>query len=117
MCLSFANLGKDTMLATMYEGVDEEKRKSLVKSIEVSEEHMFAFSEEVYLSAPIGAIPRVQREQVLDATSQWISTAKDNNVNLVKHISLMVKLMEAPNATAKIVRSLDYNAVGVANWR
>jgi hypothetical protein len=97
----------DTILNVVNQCFDQLRLKSLSKEIGCSENRLFAFAEDVYLSAPIAVLPRHIRENVLNLVSAWILTGKDNTSNLSKHLSLMVKLMELPNASAKVVSLTD----------
>jgi hypothetical protein len=64
----------------------------------------------VMLTAPLSAIPREHREFILDALSErflhyhWPLSASYEEFSMP--LSVMVRLMEYPNATAKIVSAL-----------
>ncbi|KAF2489615.1 hypothetical protein BU16DRAFT_566724 [Lophium mytilinum] len=60
------------------------------------------FSTSLYAQMPLRVLSRNQREKILDQTQAILLTGEASREQVLRHLALMVKLMELPNATANI---------------
>ncbi|KAF2809109.1 uncharacterized protein BDZ99DRAFT_521569 [Mytilinidion resinicola] len=60
------------------------------------------FSTSLYAQIPLKALSRNQREKILDRTQAILLTGDASKEQVLRHLALMIRLMELPNATAKI---------------
>ncbi|OCK75692.1 hypothetical protein K432DRAFT_361651 [Lepidopterella palustris CBS 459.81] len=98
----FSNLGsnvRNDMLSALFAGIDN--MSSAARNLKSQD--LIEFSENLYFQIPLQALPRKHREAVLDRITDILLGKQElSREQVLRHLALMVQLMEVPNSSAKI---------------
>ncbi|KAK7547828.1 Urb2/Npa2 family-domain-containing protein [Phyllosticta citricarpa] len=98
---------RDVLFVVLYEGLEPESKQGKSKDVR---HQLLAFSELQYLRMPLSAISRKHREQIINRLCELCcSSAKKgpSSEALFRHVSVMVKMMGASNATSELATDTD----------
>ncbi|KAK8248674.1 Urb2/Npa2 family-domain-containing protein [Phyllosticta capitalensis] len=98
---------RDVLFAVLYEGLEPESKQGKSKDVR---HQLLAFSELQYVRMPLSAIGRKHREQIINRLCELCCGSGKKGPSseaLFRHLSVMVKLMGAPNATSELATDSD----------
>ncbi|KAK7529558.1 Urb2/Npa2 family-domain-containing protein [Phyllosticta citribraziliensis] len=98
---------RDVLFTVLYEGLEPESKQGKSKDVR---HQLLAFSELQYLRMPLSAISRKHREQIVNRLCELCCGSGKKGPSseaLFRHLSVLVKLMGAPNATSELATDTD----------
>ncbi|KAF2137524.1 uncharacterized protein K452DRAFT_361875 [Aplosporella prunicola CBS 121167] len=98
---------KDLLYSIVFEVLDPETKLGRSRDLR---KFLCEFSESQFLRMPLATLIRKDREQVLDRICDVYCSSNKKRTDVetqFRHLSLMIKLMEVPNATSRLANDPD----------